>query len=75
MRFHANLLPMYYPELQPPFEQYFQDILDEVKLAEDLGFEGYWFTEHHFLLYGGPIPNPAGSYSSANPSTYRRKFQ
>src|SRR5438034_2428525 len=65
MRFHANLLPMYYPEVQPPFEQYFQDILDEVKLAEDLGFEGYWFTEHHFLLYGGPIPNPAVFISAA----------
>ena len=39
MRFHANLLPMYYPEVQPPFEQYFQDILNEVKLAEDLGSE------------------------------------
>jgi len=71
MHFHANLLPMYYPELQPPFETYFQQILDEVKLAEDLGFEGFWFTEHHFLLYGGPIPNPAVFISAAAARTSR----
>jgi alkanesulfonate monooxygenase SsuD/methylene tetrahydromethanopterin reductase-like flavin-dependent oxidoreductase (luciferase family) len=71
MRFHANLLPMYFPDLQPPFEEYFQDVLDEIELAEDLGFEGFWFTEHHFLLYGGPIPNPAVFISAAAARTSR----
>jgi alkanesulfonate monooxygenase SsuD/methylene tetrahydromethanopterin reductase-like flavin-dependent oxidoreductase (luciferase family) len=71
IRFHANLLPMYFPDRQPPFSQYFQDILEEVALAEELGFEGYWFTEHHFLLYGGPIPNPAVFISAAAARTSR----
>jgi hypothetical protein len=71
IRFHANLLPMYFPDRQPPFSEYFQDILEEVQLAEELGFEGFWFTEHHFLLYGGPIPNPAVFISAAAGTTDR----
>jgi alkanesulfonate monooxygenase SsuD/methylene tetrahydromethanopterin reductase-like flavin-dependent oxidoreductase (luciferase family) len=71
IRFHANLLPMYFPDRQPPFGEYFQDILHEVALAEELGFEGFWFTEHHFLLYGGPIPNPAVFISAAAARTSR----
>ena len=71
IRFHANLLPMYFPDRQPPFSEYFQDILEEVQLAEELGFEGFWFTEHHFLLYGGPIPNPAVFISAAAARTSR----
>ncbi|HEX6513168.1 MAG TPA: LLM class flavin-dependent oxidoreductase [Chloroflexota bacterium] len=59
MRFDLNLLPMYFPDLYSSFDAYFQDLLDEVALGEDLGYSCYWFTEHHFLLYGGPICNPA----------------
>jgi alkanesulfonate monooxygenase SsuD/methylene tetrahydromethanopterin reductase-like flavin-dependent oxidoreductase (luciferase family) len=59
LRFDANILPMYFPDVHPPFPDYFQQVLDEITLAERLGFECFWFTEHHFLLYGGPIPNPA----------------
>jgi alkanesulfonate monooxygenase SsuD/methylene tetrahydromethanopterin reductase-like flavin-dependent oxidoreductase (luciferase family) len=54
-----HLLPTYYPDRDPPFDIFYQNILEEVQLAEDLGWECFWFTEHHFLLYGGPEPNPA----------------
>jgi alkanesulfonate monooxygenase SsuD/methylene tetrahydromethanopterin reductase-like flavin-dependent oxidoreductase (luciferase family) len=65
MRFHMHLLPTYYPDRDAPFPQYFQQILEQVQLAEELGFECFWFTEHHFLLYGGPVPNPAVMMSAA----------
>src|SRR3954469_23111357 len=59
MRFHAHLLPTYFPDNDPPFGPYLQNIVTQVELAEELGWECQWFTEHHFLQYGGPIPNPA----------------
>ena len=59
MRFHAHILPTYYPDLNPPFDVYVQQLLEQIELAEELGFECFWFTEHHFVLYGGPVPNPA----------------
>lgn len=65
MRFDLNLLPMYFPDIAPSFDEYFSQILDEVQLGEELGFSCYWFTEHHFLLYGGPICNPAVFISAA----------
>src|SRR5687767_14315627 len=33
-------------------EQCFLDALTEVELAEALGFDAVWFTEHHFALHG-----------------------
>lgn len=71
MQFHMSLLPTYFPELNPSFDRYFQDVLEEVALAEDLGWECFWFTEHHFLLYGGPIPNPAVMIAAAAARTTR----
>ena len=71
MRFHTHLLPTYYPELDAPFDIYFQQILEHVQLADELGFECFWFTEHHFLLYGGPVPNPAVMMAAAAARTSR----
>lgn len=39
-------------------EQY-AAILDEVCVAEELGFDSVWFSEHHFDAYGGIVPSPA----------------
>ena len=59
MRFHVHLLPTYFPDRDPAFGPYLRNVLEQVELAEELGWECQWFTEHHFLQYGGPIPNPA----------------
>jgi alkanesulfonate monooxygenase SsuD/methylene tetrahydromethanopterin reductase-like flavin-dependent oxidoreductase (luciferase family) len=59
LRFHTHLLPTYFPETDPPFGRYLRNVIEQVTLAEELGWECQWFTEHHFLQYGGPIPNPA----------------
>src|SRR6266508_857104 len=65
MRFHMHLLPTYFPDRDPPFDVFYQRVLDQVELAEELGWDCFWFTEHHFLLYGGPIPNPSIFMSAA----------
>jgi len=60
-----HLLPSYNPGLDPPFPTYFRNTLEQIQLAEELVFECFWFTEHHFVLYGGPVPNPAVMMSAA----------
>jgi alkanesulfonate monooxygenase SsuD/methylene tetrahydromethanopterin reductase-like flavin-dependent oxidoreductase (luciferase family) len=59
MRFYINILATYFPDLDPPYDVYFEQILEQVALAEELGWECFMFNEHHFLGYGGPVANPA----------------
>jgi alkanesulfonate monooxygenase SsuD/methylene tetrahydromethanopterin reductase-like flavin-dependent oxidoreductase (luciferase family) len=60
-----HLLPTYFPDRDPPFDVFLQQILEQIAVAEELGWECFWFTEHHFLLYGGPIPNSAVMMAAA----------
>lgn len=71
MRFHMHLLPTYFPDRDPPFDVYYQQVLEQIALAEELGWDCFWFTEHHFLLYGGPMPNPAAIMCAAAARTSR----
>ncbi len=59
MRFYINVLTTYFPEIDPPYDVYYQQILEQVQLAEELGWECFMFNEHHFLGYGGLVANPA----------------
>jgi alkanesulfonate monooxygenase SsuD/methylene tetrahydromethanopterin reductase-like flavin-dependent oxidoreductase (luciferase family) len=59
MRFYINVLTTYFPDLDPPYDKYYQQILEQVELAEELGWECFMFNEHHFLGYGGLVANPA----------------
>ncbi|MEX0802219.1 MAG: hypothetical protein WD688_02700 [Candidatus Binatia bacterium] len=53
MRFYINILTTYFPDLNPPYDVYYEQILEQVQLAEELGWECFMFNEHHFLGYGG----------------------
>lgn len=59
MRFHITQLTTYYPERDPAQDVLMAQLLEQIVLAEELGFEGFWLTEHHFIQYGGLVPNPA----------------
>ncbi|MCP4223278.1 MAG: LLM class flavin-dependent oxidoreductase [Actinomycetia bacterium] len=37
---------------EQPQAQVFKDFLEEVELAEELGFDSVWLPEHHFSVYG-----------------------
>ena len=51
---------------------YYQQVLEQIDvLAESLGWECFWFTEHRFLLYGGPMPNLAAIMCAAAARTSR----
>ena len=35
-----------------PQDQIFDEVLDEIEYAEELGFDSVWLPEHHFAVYG-----------------------
>lgn len=43
----------------------YSDIFDQVRAAEELGFDSVWFTEHHFSEYGRPLPNMMAAHAAA----------
>jgi alkanesulfonate monooxygenase SsuD/methylene tetrahydromethanopterin reductase-like flavin-dependent oxidoreductase (luciferase family) len=71
MRFFVNILSTYFPGVDPPYDVYYEQMLEQVVLAEELGFECFMFNEHHFLGYGGLVANPAVMLSAAAARTSR----
>lgn len=59
MRFYINILTTHFPDIDPSYDQYYAQVLEQVELAEELGWECFMFNEHHFLGYGGLAANPA----------------
>ncbi|MCH8055820.1 MAG: LLM class flavin-dependent oxidoreductase [Deltaproteobacteria bacterium] len=66
-----NILATYYADHDPPFDVYYQQVLEQIELAEELGWECFMFNEHHFLGYGGPIANPATLLAAAAARTFK----
>jgi alkanesulfonate monooxygenase SsuD/methylene tetrahydromethanopterin reductase-like flavin-dependent oxidoreductase (luciferase family) len=71
MRFYINILTTYFPDIDPPYDVYYQQLLEQVELAEELGWECFMFNEHHFLGYGGLVANPAVLLAAAAARTSR----
>jgi alkanesulfonate monooxygenase SsuD/methylene tetrahydromethanopterin reductase-like flavin-dependent oxidoreductase (luciferase family) len=71
MRFYINILATYFPDIDPPYDVYYRQMLEQVRLAEELGWECFMFNEHHFLGYGGPVANPAVLLAAAAARTSR----
>ena len=71
MRFYINILTTYFPDLDPPYDVYYRQILEQIELAEELGWKCFMFNEHHFLGYGGLVPNPAVLLAAAAARTSR----
>ena len=71
MRFYINILTTYFPDIDPPYDVYYRQIIEQVELAEELGWEWFMFNEHHFLDYGGLVANPAVLLAAAAARTSR----
>ena len=37
MRFYINILTTYFPDIDPPYDVYYRQILEQIELAEELG--------------------------------------
>lgn len=53
-----NLLS-YVPELDGAGADVLRRLLDDATYAEDLGFDSFWLTEHHFENFGALLSQPA----------------
>ena len=58
MRFGLLYLPTFHAPTHGSSAGLYQQIFQQVELAEQLGFHSVWAAEHHFTPYGGDIPNP-----------------
>jgi alkanesulfonate monooxygenase SsuD/methylene tetrahydromethanopterin reductase-like flavin-dependent oxidoreductase (luciferase family) len=55
LKFWASY-PFFYPDLHRPYGEIVAEVIDIAQAAEELGFEGISFPEHHFFNY---ICNPS----------------
>ncbi len=74
MRFGTYLLNTYVPELDGPGPRLYARWLEQFDAAEDLGFDSLWVTEHHFLPFGGMVPNPQMLLAAASQRTRRLRL-
>lgn len=56
-----------------PHDQAFAEMLDQIELAESLGFGECWFAEHHFTDYS-LLPSPNLMIAAALQRTRRMRF-
>jgi len=56
-----------------PHDQAYAEMLDQIALAETLGFEECWFAEHHFTDYS-VLPSPNLMIAAALQRTTRMRF-
>jgi len=64
----------HYPkELPRDASMFYEELLEQVEAAEELGFDSFWIAEHHFHEYGA-IPRPAIWMAAAAQRTKRIKL-
>jgi natural product biosynthesis luciferase-like monooxygenase protein len=57
MKFGIFTLFDHHPEVRTA-RRFYREYMDECVLAEELGFDSAWVSEHHFSNYGGIVPAP-----------------
>lgn len=70
MRYSIFSVVDHYPERPRSVGAFYRQILDEVALAERLGFDSYFLAEHHFHEYG-VAPSPPVLLAAAAERTSR----
>ncbi|HXQ52507.1 MAG TPA: LLM class flavin-dependent oxidoreductase [Stellaceae bacterium] len=58
MKFDYYILNVYLPDRDGPPQMLYDKWTEQVLLAEQLGYDTLWLTEHHFRNFGGMCPNP-----------------
>jgi natural product biosynthesis luciferase-like monooxygenase protein len=74
MKFGYYILNTYVPELDGESTELYAHWLEQIDAAEDLGFDSFWVTEHHFRYFGGMLPNPQLLLAAAAQRTKRMRL-
>jgi natural product biosynthesis luciferase-like monooxygenase protein len=64
MRYGIHTVEDYRDESHHSVPHFYENLIDRAILAEELGYEGFWLTEHHFHWYGGVHANPLVALSA-----------
>lgn len=70
MRYSIFTVQDHYPGRARSLGRFYDEMMDQAVLAEELGYDGYFVAEHHFHEYG-VFPNPAVALASAAQRTKR----
>ena len=54
--------------------QFYDNLVNRAVLAEELGYESFWITEHHFHWFGGVHANPLVALSAIAARTRRLRL-
>lgn len=65
-----SVIDHYPKELDRDVSTFYEELLEQVIAAEELGFDSFWIAEHHFHEYGA-IPRPAIWLAAAAQRTKR----
>ena len=63
----------YYPDQGRTKGEFYEQVLDQVEYADDLGYDSFFVAEHHFTGYG-VFPNPTIALAAAAARTSRIKL-
>lgn len=70
MRFSVFSVADHYRDESRTLREWYAQLLDQILLAEELGFESYFVAEHHFHEYG-IVPSPSAVLGAAAARTSR----
>lgn len=70
MRFSVFSVTDHYPDQPRGIAAFYDQLLDEIVLAEELGFDTFFVAEHHFHQYG-IVPSPPALLGAAAARTSR----
>ncbi len=56
MKFGILYIPDYYEERYHTSSRYYGEMLDQIQMCEELGYDGIWFAEHYVGGYAFPSP-------------------
>jgi natural product biosynthesis luciferase-like monooxygenase protein len=74
VKFGYYILNTYVPELDGESPELYSHWLEQIDAAEELGFDSFWTTEHHFRYFGGMLPNPQLLLAAASGRTRRMRL-
>ena len=74
MKFGYYILNTYVPELDGESPELYSRWLEQIDAAEDLGFDSFWVTEHHFRHFGGMMPSPSVMLTAAAQRTRKMRL-
>lgn len=74
MKFGYYILNTYVPEFDGDSPELYAHWIEQIDAAEELGFDSFWTTEHHFRYFGGMLPNPQLLLTAAAQRTKRMRL-